>query len=92
VSARRFGARAAAAVLALASAGVAIGSVAWAWATFDFWETVPLIPCVLAAGSLAGLAVYAAARRLGVAVAIGALVSAATFIGTLVVTLARWEG
>ena len=84
------GGRSAAAVLALASLGVAVGSIAWAWATFDFWESVPLIPCVLAAGVLAALAVHAAQRRIAPAVVVGGLVSVATFVGTLVVTISRW--
>lgn len=69
-----------------------VGSLGWAWATFDFWETVPLIPCVALAGVLAALTVYAARKGVGLAVAAGVLVSTATFIGTALITLARWEG
>ena len=82
----------AAGVCSLASVGVVVGSLVWAWATFDFWESVPLLPCVAVAGGLAAIAVYAARRTVAAAVAVGVLVSAATFIGTLLITLARWEG
>jgi hypothetical protein len=78
--------------LGLASVGVIVGSLAWAWATFDFWETVPLVPCVGAAGGLAALAVYAAGTHGAVAILVGLAVSGATFIGTALVTIMRWEG
>jgi hypothetical protein len=80
------------AALGAASAGVFIGSLAWAWATFDFWESVPLVPCVVLSGVLAALAVYGASKRLGAALTLGLFVSALTFMGTLIVTLTRWEG
>jgi hypothetical protein len=79
-------------VLGLASAGVIIGSLAWAWATFDFWESVPLLPCVATAGGLAALAVYSARKSAAAAILVGLSVAGATFIGTALVTLARWEG
>jgi hypothetical protein len=79
-------------VLGFASAVVTIGSLVWAWATFDFWESVPLIPCVGTAGGLAGLAVYAARKNAVPAILVGLSVAAATFIGTALITLARWEG
>ncbi|HEX6701921.1 MAG TPA: hypothetical protein VF101_14435 [Gaiellaceae bacterium] len=68
------------------------GSLVGAWSTFDFWGTVPMVPCVLAAGVLAGLALYV--RRGGslgpMLLALG--VALITFFGTLAVTLGRWEG
>jgi hypothetical protein len=78
--------------LALASVGVLIGSLIGAWVTFDFWETIPLVPCVLGAGSLAGLSLYARRRRFFGSVALGLAVAVATFVATLLITLARWEG
>jgi hypothetical protein len=82
----------AASVLGLASAVVVVGSLAWAWATFDFWDTVPALPCVGAAGGLAALAVYAAGKHAAAAILVGLSVSGATLIGTALVTIARWEG
>jgi hypothetical protein len=85
-------------LLALASICVVVGSVVWAWATFDFWETVPLVPCAGASGLLAAGAVYSGWtgvglwRRAGLAVFVGVAVALATFIGTGLMTLYRWEG
>jgi hypothetical protein len=80
------------ALLALASVAVFVGGLIGAWATFDFWETIPLVPCMIGAGFLAALALYA--RRGGFLgpLAVGLAVAAATFVATLFVTLARWEG
>ena len=79
-------------LLALASVAVFVAGVIGAWATFDFWETIPLVPCVVSAGLLAALVLYA--RRGGFLgpLALGLAVAAATFVATLFVTLARWEG
>lgn len=68
-----------------------VGSVIGAWATFDFWETIPLIPCVLGAGILAALALYA--RRGGWVgpLVLGLAVTFVTFVATAFVTLVRWE-
>jgi hypothetical protein len=79
-------------LLAVASVAVFVGSVIGAWATFDFWETVPLVPCVLGAGVLAGLSLYARRRRFLGSVLLALAVAIATFVATLFVTLARWEG
>ena len=67
-------------------------SVAGAWATFDFWETVPLVPAVIGTGCLAGLAVYLFRAGRLAALVVFAAVAAATFVSTLLVTIARWEG
>ncbi len=85
-------ARAVPALLALASVAVFAGSLIWAWATFDFWETVPLIPCVIGAGFFAALALYARRGGLLRPLAVGLAVGVATFVATAFVTLARWEG
>ena len=85
-------ARAVPALLALASVAVFAGSLIWAWATFDFWETVPLVPCVIGAGLLAALALYARRGGLLGPLAVGLAVGVATFVATAFVTLARWEG
>lgn len=76
----------------MASIAVFVGSLFWAWATFDFWETVPLIPCVLGAGILAALALYLRRRRRLPALMLGIGVTLVTFVATLLVTLSRWEG
>ncbi len=70
----------------------------WGWATFDFWDPVPLFPCVGGSGLLAALAAYegwkeaGAWRRVGLAAFVGVAVAVATLIGTGLITLARWEG
>ncbi len=53
-------------VLALSSLVAVVGSCvwAWAWADVNFWEDVPLYPCVGVAGLLAALAVVASSERL----------------------------
>ncbi len=80
-------------MLAVASAGTVVASLAWAWATSDFWETVPLLPCVGMSGVLAALAVYTARKGAwAAAVFVGVAVAVATFFGALFITLARWEG
>jgi Na+-transporting NADH:ubiquinone oxidoreductase subunit NqrD len=76
----------------MASVAVFFGSLIGAWATFDFWETIPLVPCVLGAGILAALALYVRRRRLLGALLLGLAVTLITFVGTLFITLARWEG
>jgi Na+-transporting NADH:ubiquinone oxidoreductase subunit NqrD len=59
---------------------------------FDFWETIPLIPCVLGAGVLAALALYVRRRQVLGALMLGFAVTLMTFIGTFFITLSRWEG
>jgi hypothetical protein len=76
----------------MASVAVFFGSLIGAWATFDFWETIPLIPCVLGAGVLAALALYVRRRRVLGALMLGFAVTLMTFIGTFFITLSRWEG
>ena len=78
--------------LGVASAAVVAASGVWAWATFDFWETVPLVPCLLGAGLLASLAVYDRGRKFVVALLVGLVVTGAAFCITGLVTLYRWEG
>ena len=82
----------ASAFLGAASAAILALSVVWAWRTFDFWETVPMVPCLLAAGVLACLAIYTGSRRPLLALFVGVLTIAGGFVATLLVTLARWEG
>ena len=76
-------------LLALASVAALIGSMTWAWATFDFWETVPLIPCVVGTGILAALAVYTWRGRVAAALATGIAMAAITYCGTFLMTV-RW--
>ncbi len=79
-------------MLAIASVAVFVGSLIGAWATFDFWETIPLVPCVLGAGILAALALYVTRRRLMGALIVGFAVTLMTFVGTYFITSARWGG
>ena len=82
---------AASALLAVASVAVFVGSLIAAWATFDFWEPVPLSACVLGAGILAALALYVRRRRFLGPLMLGLAVASVTFLGTLFITVARWE-
>ena len=77
-------------MLATGSGIVVIGSLLWAWATDEFWESVPLYPCVAAAGILAGLALLLGRRSLVRAAAFAVAISLVTLLGTAVITLARW--
>jgi hypothetical protein len=78
--------------LALASGLVIISTAVGAWVTFDFWETIPLVPCVVSAALLAALAAYLPRRSTVVGFAVGFAVGSATFLVALVITLGRWEG
>jgi hypothetical protein len=69
---------------------VLVGSLIGAWATSAFWETVPLVPCVLGAGVLAGAAFYVRRRRLLLSLGIGLAISLVTFLGTAFITGGRW--
>jgi hypothetical protein len=76
----------------MAAVAVFFGSLIGAWATFDFWETIPLVPCILGTGFLAAAALYLRRRRLLGALILGLAVTSMTFVGTLFITLSRWEG
>jgi hypothetical protein len=77
-------------MLATAAMSVIAGSCLWAWASDDFWESVPLYPCVAAAGALAGLALYVGRGRLLRAVALSFATALVTLLGTAIITLVRW--
>ena len=77
-------------MLATAAVFVIVGSCLWAWASDDFWESLPLYPCVAAASTLAGLALYAAGGRLLRAVALSFATALVTLLGTAIITLVRW--
>ena len=80
------------AVLFVVAAGAVLGGTyLWAWLDEDFWQPVPLYPCVAAAGLLAALALYAQSRRLLRAAALAAVISVVSLAGAAVITLARWE-
>ena len=85
-------ARAIAITFGVGAGAVFVGSLLWAWATADFWEDAPLLSCVAAAGLLAALAAYVSTRNTLLAVVLGLSLGLATFLGTLIVTLSRWEG
>jgi hypothetical protein len=82
----------AAAVLAATAAAVVVASAAWAYLSFDFWEGGPIM---LSVGSVAGLsagAVYAAMRRLRLALVVAFFVGLSHVVLLLAITGARWEG
>ena len=71
---------------------VVAGSAVWAYSTFDFWESGPLLGSIgLAAAASAG-ALYVATRRVLPALLVGFVVSAGHFVLLLATTLSRWEG
>jgi len=78
--------------LAWVSGAVVVPRLRGAWATFDFWEPIPLFPCVVAAGLLAALAVYVRTRSAPVSLVIGGAVGGGTLLAALIITLAGWEG
>jgi hypothetical protein len=80
---------AASGVLATAAVAVFVGSVIWAWSTFDFWETGPFLGSVFGVGTLAALALYVGRRRVGEAIILGLAGGLVTAIATYFVT-ARW--
>ena len=73
----------------LAAAGV---SLTWAWATFSYWETVPLLSTITTTGVLAALSVRAGRHRLVSAVGVGVVVALMNFIAVFAITGMRWEG
>jgi hypothetical protein len=77
-------------ILAAAALAVVVGSCLWAWASDDFWESVPLYPSAAAAGTLAGLALYVGRGQLLRAAALTLMTSFITLLGTAIITLARW--
>jgi hypothetical protein len=77
-------------IFATAALAVVVGSCLWAWASEEFWSSVPLYPSVAAAGTLAGLALYVGRGQLLRAGALTLMTSLVTLLGTAVITLARW--
>jgi hypothetical protein len=77
---------------ATVSVALAVISAVWAWKTFDFWETIPMVPLVSAAGLFAAVAVYGRARRLVAALLTGVIVTLSVFLVVAFITLSRWEG
>lgn len=76
--------------LAVASVASFIGSLIGAWATPDFWEGIPLVPCVLGTALLAAAAFYTHRKSLVGALAIGVAVTIITFMAALGMTSSRW--
>ena len=83
---------AAALALALVALGVVLGSAAGAYATFDFWESVPILGSLSVAAAASAGAIYAASRRVLPALLVALVVAAGHFVLLLAVTLSRWEG
>ena len=76
--------------LAAASIAVFVGSLIGAWATPDFWKTIPALPCILGAALLAAFAFYTRRKSLVGALALGVAVAIITFVATLGVRSSRW--
>jgi hypothetical protein len=68
------------------------GTLAWAYATFDYWESAPILLSTAATAGLAGGAAFASRRSLGFASFIAFVMAAVTFVSAYVVTVSRWEG
>jgi len=78
--------------LLIASAvAVAVGSIVWAWSTFSYWETAPILATVLATGLLALVGSYVEWRRLWVAITLGLASTLGLFVAVAVVTGLRWS-
>jgi hypothetical protein len=76
--------------LGLATLAVIAGSGAWAWASFDFWETAPVLGSTFLAGLSAGSALFVQTRRVPSAVILGFLVGAANLVVAATVTVTLW--
>ena len=70
--------------------GIFSASVIWAWVTPDFWESVPLVPCVLSAAFFSACAAYSLRRKLLPAAATALATAVIMFVVTLSVSSARW--
>jgi hypothetical protein len=76
--------------------GALVGASIWAWATFDYWETTPLLGSVFVVGVLTGLAFYSGLRlrsrliRVGLSIVGGTGAAVLTVIVTGFITLGRW--
>jgi hypothetical protein len=82
----------AAAVLAATAAAVVVASAAWAYASFGFWEGGPIMLSVGSVAALSAGAVYAARRRLRMALMVALFVGVGYVVLLLAITNARWEG
>ena len=76
-------------LLTVAAVAAIACSCVWAWASSDFWRTVPLYPAVAVAGLLSGSASQAWRREFARAAAVAAGATLTTLLGTAVITLAR---
>jgi MFS superfamily sulfate permease-like transporter len=83
-------AKVASTTLAIASLLVAVGSLVGSWATPDWWETIPMVPFVIAAGVLAAGAVYLRVGRLITTLSVGLVVGVVTLVATGAVGCSRW--
>jgi hypothetical protein len=82
----------AALLLAATALAVVVGSDTWAYQNFDFWEAGPILLSVGSAAALAATAVYAATRRVRLALMVTPLLSLGHFVFLLAITSARWAG
>jgi hypothetical protein len=71
---------------------VVVGSAVWAYSTFDFWESGPILGSIGVATAASAGALYIATRRVLPALLVALLVVAGHFVLLLAITLSRWEG
>jgi hypothetical protein len=71
---------------------VVVGSAVWAYSTFDFWESGPILGSIGVATAASARALYIATRRVLPALLVALLVVAGHFVLLLAITLSRWEG
>jgi hypothetical protein len=78
-------------ILWLIALAVVVGSAVWAYSTFDFWESGPLLGSVGVAAAASAAALYLATRRVLPALLVALLVMAGHFVVLYVITGSRWS-
>ena len=81
-----------AALLASCALGALVAGAVAAYATFDFWEIVPVLASVLVVGVASAGAAYIATRRRLLTLAAALFLIAGQFVLLAAITLGRWEG
>jgi hypothetical protein len=87
-----FGRTRTATLLALAALGALIYSAVAAYATFDFWETAPLLASVFVFGAASAGAIYVATHRRLLTVGAAVFLVVGHFVLLAAITLGRWGG
>lgn len=78
-------------LLIVSAAAVAAESIVWAWTTFSYWETGPLLPTVLGTGVLALVGSYVEWKRWWFAITLGLASTLGLFVAVAAVTGLRWS-